>query len=121
MRIFHLNQDSFTPEPAYNTIARRFFPWEGLNPSEWGGGWVGVLPGETTSAHNHDEREVFFIVKGTGVLRHGDEVHRVGYGTSICIEPGVDHSLTNDGDEDLVFISVWWDSVELGVKPEELT
>ena len=58
-----------------------------------------------TSATN----EVFFIVRGSGVVRHGEEEHRVGFGTSMYMQPGVEHCLTNDGDEDIVFLSMWWD------------
>lgn len=109
MRIFQLQDESWAPEPAYNTVARRFFPWDGLDAGVWGGAWVKVLPGQTSTPHSHDEHEVFFVISGQGVLRHGDEEHPVGHGASAKMEPGVLHALTNTGDEDLVFISVWWD------------
>lgn len=109
MKIFHLDESSWTPEPAYNTVAKRFFPWAGMEAAEWGGAWVKVLPGETSTAHSHEENETFFVVAGSGLLRHGAEEHRVGFGSSMYMQPGVEHSLTNDGDEDLIFVSVWWD------------
>lgn len=109
MRIFDLDVDGWSPEPAYNTVARRFFPWDGFEPGTWGGAWVAVRPGETSTPHSHSEHEVFFVVRGEGQLVHGDEVHPVRYGTSMKMEPGVHHSLSNTGDEDLVFISVWWE------------
>lgn len=113
MRIFSLENETWTPEPAYNTIARRIFPWEGFEPGVWGGAWVAVRPGETSTPHRHDEHEVFFVIRGEGELRHGEEVHAVGYGSSANVEPGIEHALTNTGSEDLVFISVWWDEPRL--------
>jgi mannose-6-phosphate isomerase-like protein (cupin superfamily) len=109
MRIYQLSDQDWTAEPAYNTVARRFFPWDGIEAAEWGGAWVKILPGETSTPHHHEENEVFFVVSGSGILRHGDETHRIGSGSSMYMEPDVEHSVTNDGTQDLVFVSVWWD------------
>ncbi|HTZ43396.1 MAG TPA: cupin domain-containing protein [Jatrophihabitans sp.] len=109
MRIYHLDESSWSAEPAYNAVAKRFFPWDGIASRSWGGAWVKVLPGELLTPHNHDENEVFFVVQGSGLLTHGDEQHRVAFGSSMYMEPDTTHSLLNDGEEDLVFVSVWWD------------
>jgi quercetin dioxygenase-like cupin family protein len=118
VRIFNPHDEVWTPEPAYNTVARRFFPWDGLVPPGWGGAWVAVLPGETSTAHAHDEHEIFFVVSGEGKLVHGTETHQARAGTSAHMEPGVEHSLVNTGTEDLVFLSVWWDQVPDAEAPE---
>jgi len=109
VRIFHLHEQDWQAEPAYNTVARRFFPWDGIEAAEWGGAWVQVLPGETSTPHHHDENEVFFVVAGGGLVRHGAEQYRIGYGSSMYMEPGVDHCVVNDGPTPLVFVSMWWD------------
>jgi mannose-6-phosphate isomerase-like protein (cupin superfamily) len=109
VRIYHLSDSDWTPEPDYNTIAKRFFPWDGMEAEDWGGAWVQVLPGETSTPHHHEENEVFFIVRGTGLLQHGDEQHRLAFGSSMYMTPGVEHCVTNDGQEPLVFLSIWWD------------
>jgi mannose-6-phosphate isomerase-like protein (cupin superfamily) len=109
MRIYQLDEASWTAEPEFNTEAKRFFPWDGIVARPWGGAWVKVLPGETLTPHAHEENEVFFVVRGSGLLRHGEESHRVGFGSSMYMEPDVEHRLTNDGAEDLIFVAVWWD------------
>ncbi len=120
MKIYHLDESSWTAEPDYNTVAKRFFPWDGIAAKDWGGAWVKVLPGETSIQHSHEENEVFFIVRGSGVLRHGGEEHRVSFGSSMYMQPGVEHSLTNDGAEDIVFLSMWWDG-PVDIAPDPAT
>jgi len=51
---------------------------------------------------------MFFIVRGEGELRLGGETRRVGPGDTIFITPFEEHSLTNDGDDRLVFLTIWW-------------
>jgi mannose-6-phosphate isomerase-like protein (cupin superfamily) len=96
-------------EPAYNTAAVRIFPWAGVPEPAWGGAWVAVDPGETVTPHAHDEKEMFFIVEGTGVMRIGAEQREVGFGDTIFITPDVQHDLTNTGDSRLLFLGIWWD------------
>lgn len=115
MRIYNVSNESWTFEPGYNTVAKRFFPWDGMAAHSWGGAWVKVLPGETSTAHSHSENEIFFVVEGVGALSHGDERHRIAWGTTAYMDPNTEHSITNDGDEGLVFLSVWWDGPIEGV------
>jgi mannose-6-phosphate isomerase-like protein (cupin superfamily) len=105
------------PEPAYNTTAVRIFPWDGVPEPVWGGAWVAVEPGETVTPHSHDEKEIFFIVRGSGVMRIGTDERQVGFGDTIYITPDVKHDLTNTGTEQLLFLSIWWD----GSDPPPLT
>jgi mannose-6-phosphate isomerase-like protein (cupin superfamily) len=109
MRIYHLSDEHWTAEPDFNTEAKRFFPWDGIEAQDWGGAWVRVLPGETLTPHQHDENEIFFVVGGSGLLKHGDEEHRVQYGSTMYMHPDTEHCLVNDGEDPLVFIAVWWD------------
>lgn len=113
--------EDLKPEPAYNTTAVRFFPWDGVPEPAWGGAWVAVDPGQTVTPHLHDEKEIFFVVEGTGVMRIGDEKREVGFGDTIYITPDVEHDLTNTGDGRLLFISVWWDGSDAAAKPEPQT
>ena len=55
---------------------------------------------------------MFFIVRGEGELRLDDETRRVGQGDTIFITPFGEHSLTNDGDDELVFLTIWWGGAE---------
>ena len=59
--------------------------------------------------HSHyAEEEAFFIVKGTGTLRYGNETRKVRAGDFICCPtggPDTAHQLVNDSSEPLAYIS----------------
>ncbi|MCX2971528.1 MULTISPECIES: cupin domain-containing protein [Streptomyces] len=109
MHIFTTNPEDMTYEEAYNVSGRRIFPWpEAVEEPFWGGAWVDVAPGDTSTAHSHDEKEMFFITEGSGVLRIGEERRRVSAGDTVFITPFQDHDLTNDGTTRLRFVTIWW-------------
>jgi len=60
--------------------------------------------------HSHRaEEEMFFIVRGSGTLRYGNETRRVRAGDFICCPTGgpeTAHQLVNDSDAELAYISV---------------
>ncbi|GAA4690378.1 MULTISPECIES: cupin domain-containing protein [Streptomyces] len=114
MHFFTTRPEDMTFEEKFNVSGRRIFPWEEAVPETpfWGGAWVDVAPGATSTPHNHDEYEMFFITEGTGVLRLGDEERRVSPGDTILMTPFKDHALTNDGDTRLRFVTIWWGSAE---------
>ena len=60
--------------------------------------------------HSHRaEEEMFFIVKGSGTLRYGEETRRVRAGDFICCPTGgpeTAHQIVNDSDAELAYISV---------------
>lgn len=112
MRIKSWTDADLAPEPAYNTTAVRFFPWKDVEEPVWGGAWVAVAPGERTTPHAHHEKEVYFVVEGTGVMRMGEEKQDVGFGDTIYVTPDLDHDLYNPGPGRLLFLTVWWDGDE---------
>ena len=70
-----------------------------------------VAPGKISCPfHSHrGEEEMFFIVKGEGLLRYGKETRKVRAGDLICCPvggPDTAHQLVNDSAEDLCFLSV---------------
>ena len=70
-----------------------------------------VQPGKRSCPfHSHrGEEEMFFIVKGTGMLRYGSETRKVRAGDFICCPTGgpeTAHQLINDSDVPLAYISV---------------
>ena len=70
-----------------------------------------VQPGKVSCPfHSHrGEEEMFFIVKGTGLLRYGTETRKVRAGDFICCPvggPETAHQLVNDSNEELGYISV---------------
>jgi hypothetical protein len=60
--------------------------------------------------HSHrGEEEMFFIVKGAGLLRYGAETRAIRAGDFICCPtggPDTAHQIVNDSDADLAYISV---------------
>ena len=117
MKMFSWTRDELAYEPDYNTHARRIFPFPGVEEPDWGGAWCVIAPGETSTPHDHDEKEMFFVIDGDGVIRMGDEERRIGRGDTIFVTPDVRHKITNDGETDLLFLSIWWDS---GVAPADV-
>ena len=70
-----------------------------------------VQPGKRSCPfHSHrGEEEMFFIVKGTGMLRYGSETRKVRAGDFICCPTGgpeTAHQLINDSLAPLAYISV---------------
>ena len=70
-----------------------------------------VPPGKRSCPfHSHRaEEEMFFIVKGRGTLRYGDETRPIRAGDVICCPTGgpeTAHQIVNDSDADLAYLSV---------------
>ena len=62
-----------------------------------------LQPGQSASAHEHrDMFEVFFVERGTGVIKIADIAHDLAAGVCVLIEPGERHEITNTGASDLV-------------------
>ncbi len=70
-----------------------------------------VPPGKRSCPfHSHRaEEEMFFIVKGSGTLRYGNESRKIRAGDFICCPTGgaeTAHQIVNDSDADLAYLSV---------------
>lgn len=70
-----------------------------------------VPPGKCACPfHSHRaEEEMFFIVRGKGLLRYGDETRSIRAGDIICCPvggPETAHQIVNDSTEDLAYLSV---------------
>lgn len=64
-------------------------------------------PGAGIGEHKHDgEDEVYFVLKGTGILDDGKVKTRVGPGDAILTGNGGSHAIVNDGTADLEMIAV---------------
>ena len=77
---------------------------------------IGIFkPGEDLKAHTHPEAdEIYYIIKGKGHLRVGNEELELTEGTAAIVPSGKEHHLKNDGKEILqvAFITSppekWW-------------
>jgi uncharacterized cupin superfamily protein len=70
-----------------------------------------VPPGKRSCPFHshHAEEEMFFVVKGTGTLRYGNDTRKIRAGDVICCPvggPETAHQIVNDSDADLAYISV---------------
>jgi len=64
-----------------------------------------VLPGKATDEHYHmQSEEIYYIIRGKGLMKIGDEKREVCEGDGIVIEPGMKHKIWNTSDSDLVFL-----------------
>lgn len=57
--------------------------------------------------HTHED-EVFYVIRGRGVFRYGDEVREIGPGDCMSCPAGtkVAHQIANPFDEDLVYLAI---------------
>jgi mannose-6-phosphate isomerase-like protein (cupin superfamily) len=66
---------------------------------------VYVAPGETITAHQHEDmEEVFYFLEGQGMMQIGQEEVRVAPGDRIIVPIQTVHVLTNIGDTEMKFI-----------------
>ena len=82
-----------------------------LGAKELGYSYDVVPPGKRACPfHSHRaEEEMFFIVKGRGTLRYGNETRPIRAGDFICCPTGgpeTAHQIVNDSDAELAYISV---------------
>jgi uncharacterized cupin superfamily protein len=82
-----------------------------LGASSIGANLTRVAPGKAAFPfhHHHAIEEHFFILSGSGVLRHGThiyEVHKNDYIVNLPGGPESAHQLINVGTEDLVYLAI---------------
>lgn len=65
-----------------------------------------VKPGETTYKHSLKTSEVYYILRGEGMMHINDESEPVLPDTTIYIPPHAVQRITNTGDTDLVFLCI---------------
>ena len=64
-----------------------------------------VNPGQTTRKHRlNGASEVYYIIKGKGIMEINGEQQEVQAGCAVYIPPDAEQSIQNTGEEDLNFI-----------------
>src|SRR5579859_1081947 len=64
-----------------------------------------LQPGQSTRAHYHPiSEEIYYILRGRGLLAIGQEAQRVSSGDAVPIRAGERHQIKNIGQEDLIFL-----------------
>ncbi len=82
-----------------------------LGAKDLGYSYDEVPPGKRSCPfHSHlAEEEMFYIVKGSGTLRYGDESRKIRAGDIICCPTGgpeTAHQIINDSDGTLAYLSI---------------
>jgi mannose-6-phosphate isomerase-like protein (cupin superfamily) len=104
--IVHLQPDNLLHE--YGLHTQRLQPWDVLN-APFESSWALARPRSRSTLHSHHEHEIFIAVRGSAVIEcDGDETPFMA-GDVAFFQPGKRHRLLNDGDQEFVFYSVWWD------------
>jgi len=104
-----LKLEHFSKGDAFESASVRIGPL--LGAKDIGYSYDVVPPGKRSCPfHSHrGEEEMFFIVRGTGLLRYGTETRKVRAGDFICCPvggPDTAHQIINDSDAELAYISV---------------
>jgi mannose-6-phosphate isomerase-like protein (cupin superfamily) len=69
--------------------------------------WLEVPAGAEQSLRSHEEAEqVYVVVRGAGTMSVAGDTQQVEEGDLILVSPATDHSIANEGDRELAFISV---------------
>lgn len=64
-------------------------------------------PGGRSSPHHHAYNHAFCFLSGIGRVQLGDQFWETAPGTFVKVPANVEHSLTNIGADDLVFLVVY--------------
>ena len=104
-----LELEHFAKGDAFESNSVRIGPL--LGARDLGYSYDVVPPGKRSCPfHSHrGEEEMFFIVKGRGTLRYGEETRPLRAGDVICCPTGgpeTAHQIVNDSDGDLAYLSV---------------
>lgn len=76
-----------------------------------------ILPGNSTIPHAHFEPELFYIIQGVGFMTIDGVQNKVYAGTLIRIPAFKGHTLQNIGQDELVFLSVYTEDLEVPMLP----
>ena len=74
-----------------------------------------IAPGQRSRAHRLKTVEVYYLVRGNGVMHIGDEAARVEAGEAVYIPPGSVQWLDNTGKDEIEFICI----VDPAWRPED--
>jgi uncharacterized cupin superfamily protein len=109
VNIDQLELEHFEKGSTYASDSARIGPR--LGAKDLGYSFDVVPPGKRACPfHSHyGEEEMFFIVRGEGTLRYGEEIRKIRAGDFICCPtggPDTAHQIINDSSAELAYISV---------------
>ncbi len=63
-----------------------------------------LKPGKLIEEHIEPYEEIYYFLKGTGLMKVGGETKQVGSGDAVWLPYGIPHSLFNNGTEECIFV-----------------
>ena len=70
-------------------------------------GFVIIEPGGRVPLHEHEQEEVYYVLKGRGEMMVGEETQTMQAVSAVYIPPNTRHTLSNSGDEELHMLFVY--------------
>jgi mannose-6-phosphate isomerase-like protein (cupin superfamily) len=104
--VVHLDSDNLLYE--YGLHTQRLFPWDAMN-APFESSWALAMPRTRSKLHSHHEHEIFIAIRGSAAIEIDGEQTPFRAGDICFFQPGRKHRLLNDGDQEFMFYSVWWD------------
>ena len=94
---------------AYGILFQQIYPAGGEDRADWGIGRSVIEIGGSTTAHAHDEHEIFIVTAGIGRIDVDGESREVRVGEAVLVPIGSRHQITNvSTDQRLEFLNVYW-------------
>lgn len=92
--------------PEGSQIRQYFHPHNTLNGIRFSIAHFTLKPGKRTLRHKLKSGEVYFVLKGDGVLRIDSEKASLGRYDSAYVPPMTEQSIENVGDSELEFLCI---------------
>ena len=70
-------------------------------------GFVIIEPGGRVPLHEHEQEEVYYVLKGRGKMTVGEETQTMQAVSAVYIPSNIRHTLRNSGDEELHMLFVY--------------
>jgi mannose-6-phosphate isomerase-like protein (cupin superfamily) len=69
--------------------------------------WLSLPTGAEQALRSQEEAEqAYVVVRGAGTMSVAGDTQRVGEGDLIMVPPATEHSLSNDGEDELALVSI---------------
>jgi mannose-6-phosphate isomerase-like protein (cupin superfamily) len=69
--------------------------------------WLHVAAGVRQTLRSHEEAEqAYVVVRGSGAMSVAGDTQVVGEGDLIMVPPATEHSIVNDGEDELAVVSI---------------
>jgi mannose-6-phosphate isomerase-like protein (cupin superfamily) len=106
VQVVRLQRDNLLHE--YGCDTQRLQPWAVLN-APFEGSFATVRAGTQSTLHSHHEHEIFIAIRGEVTIECDGDRAPFRSGDVAFFQPGLEHQVINDTDQDFEFYSVWWD------------